>query len=263
MSLNIGDALSAGAEKLTTSAGLQLGIAYVVLMLVTVVGSNSMSAEIPPPPGSGGMGTDPALALPIGLAGGAVLFVLGMVLNLVLAIVTFRTFDHDASELGSIPSGVTDGLLKTAVFLIVAGIVQTIAIWIGTLALFIPGIFIAVSLIFTQVYVAVEGEGPFEALSSSWSLAKGNRFPLFGLGLVVTVIGMLTLVPAFVALFLSPVAGIVVMYVLLAFFSVFQLAVMVDAYHQLDAEESMTTETETDDDGVERLDDDDSGFDYA
>ena len=267
MSLNIGDALSAGAEKLTTAAGVQLGVAYVVLLLVTVVGSNSMSAEIPSPPGSEGMAADPALALPIGFAGGAVLFLLGMVLNLGLAIVAFRTLDHDASELGSIPSGVTDGLLKRAVFLVIAGIVQTIAIAIGWIALFIPGIFIAVSLIFTQVYVAIEGEGPFEALSSSWSLAKGNRFPLFGLGVVITVIGMLTLIPSFIALVFSPIAGVVVMYVILAFFSVFQLGVMVDAYHQLEADESMAAETtdddDDDDDGVERLDDDDSGFDYA
>jgi len=114
------------------------------------------------------------LSLPIGVAGGAALATLGAVLNVAFTIVALRALDHDAAELGSIPGGVADDMLKTWVFLVVALIVQGIAVAIGFVALFIPGLFLLVSLIFTQVYVAVEGEGPFQALSSSWSLAAST-----------------------------------------------------------------------------------------
>ncbi|QKY20291.1 hypothetical protein B4589_007825 [Halolamina sp. CBA1230] len=262
MSLNIGDALSSGAEKLTTSGGIQLGIVYVVLQLITVLGANSISAEIPPPPGSEGMAADPALALPIGIAGGAALVALGGILNFAFMIVALRALDHDAAELGSIPSGVADNMVKTWVFLLIAMIVQGIAVLLGYIALIIPGIFLMVSLIFTQVFVAVEGEGPFEALSSSWSLAKGNRFPLFGLGVVVFVISLLVSIPTGIVMLFSPAVGMVLTYTVSGFVAIFSLGVLIDAYHQLQSE-AAASETESDDDDVERIDDDDSGFDYA
>lgn len=265
MSLNIGDALSTGAEKLTTTAGIQLGVAYVVLQLITALGTNSAIATIDTGTGAGAgagsMGT-PALALPIGVAGGAALLTLGIVLNIALTIVAFRTLAHSPSELGSIPSGVADGLLKPGVFLVVAGIVQGIAIFLGLIALVIPGIFIMVSLIFTQVYIAVEDEGPFEALSSSWSLAKGSRFSLFGLGVIIFVISLLASIPAAIVSFISPTVGSVLNYVVTGFISVFSWGVLVASYEQLTTGASTTTTEDDDDDGVERLDDD-SGFDYA
>ncbi len=261
MSLNIGDALSAGAEKLTTTGGIQLGVVYVLLQLLTVLGTNSAVASIAASAGTSGTATT-TLSLPIGVAGGAALATLGGILNVAFTIVALRALDHDAAELGSIPGGVTDDMLKTWVFLVVALIVQGIAVGIGFVALFIPGLFLLVSLIFTQVYVAVEGEGPFEALSSSWSLAKGNRFPLFGLGIVIFVISLLASLPTGIVTVFSPVAGTVLTYVVSGFVSIFSLAVMIDAYQQLESEEAPTTSETNDDDGVERLDDD-SGFDYA
>ena len=266
MSLNIGEALSTGVEKLTTTAGIQLGIAYVVLQLITALGTNSAIATIDTGtgagPGAGGMGT-PALSLPIGIAGGAALLTLGIILNIALTIVAFRTLAHSSTELGSIPDGVADGLLKPGVFLVIAGIVQGIAIGLGFIALIIPGIFIMISLIFTQIYIAVEDEGPFEALSSSWSLAKGNRFPLFGLGVILFVISLLASIPAAIITILSPIVGSVLNYVVTGFLSIFSWGVLVAAYQQLKgASTTTTTEEPDDDDGVERLDDD-SGFDYA
>ncbi|GAB7094755.1 hypothetical protein JCM30237_19080 [Halolamina litorea] len=261
MSLNIGDALSSGAEKLTTTAGIQLGIAYVVLQLLTAVGSNSVVGAIETP-GAGEM-TAPALSLPIGTAAGSALAMLGVVLNLVLTIVAFRTLAHSPSELGSIPDGVTSGLLKPAVFLVIASIVQGVAIFIGFIALIIPGIFLMISLIFTQLFIAVEDEGPFEALSSSWSLAKGNRFPLFGLGVIIVVMSLLISIPSGILSIFSPVAGSVVTYVITGFFSIFSWGVLVASYQQLSNETAaVDAGTDDEDDGVQRLDDD-SGFDYA
>lgn len=260
MSLNIGDALSTGVDKLTTAAGIQLAVVYIALQFLTALGTNSAVAAINPPTGTSGMQAA-ALSLPIGVAGGAALATLGGILNVALTIVVLRTVAHDAAELGSIPGGVAGDMLKTWVFLFIALIVQGIAIGLGFIALIIPGLFLLVSLIFTQVFVAVEGEGPFEALSSSWSMAKGNRFPLFGLGVVLFVISLLVSLPATIVTILSPIVGTVLNYIVTGFVSVFSLSVLVAAYQQLSGP-SPTATAETDDDGVERLDDD-SGFDYA
>lgn len=280
MSLNIGDALSTGAEKLTTTAGIQLGVIYVVLQLLTAVGTNSAISSIDTSAGTSGMAT-PALSLPLGVAGGAVLAALGGILNVALTIVVFRTLAHDTADLGSIPTGVTDNMLKTWVFLVVAMIIQTLIIGGGYIVLAVLGVagilpalavllgiivlipltlFLLVSLIFTQVYVTVEDEGPLQALSSSWALAKGNRFPLFGLGVILFVISLLVSIPTAIVALLSPVVGSVLNYVVSGFVTIFSWAVLVAAYEQLSSETS-TTEPESTD-GVDRTDDD-SGFDYA
>lgn len=256
MSLNIGDALSTGADKLTTTAGIQLAMLYVVLQLLTALGANSAISSVDT--GAGTM--TPALSLPIGVAGGAVLAALGGLLTVALTIVVFRTVAHDTDALGSIPDGVTDNMLKTGVFMLIVGIIQVILVGLGLIVLIIPGLFILISLLFTQVYIVIEGKGPLESLSASWSLAKGNRFPLFGLGVILFVISLLASIPTTVISLASPVAGVVLNYAISGFVSIFTTAVLVAAYQQLSGDESV--ESTESGDGVERVDDD-NGFDYA
>lgn len=234
MSLNIGDAISTGAEKLTTTAGIQLGALYVVAVLLTGIGSQSITAALAPgmPEGAG-----PALALPIGVAGGAVLLLVGLLVGAVLTVVVLRTVAHNTSALDSIPAGVTEALPTTVLYLIVAGIIQGILLAIGLVLLIIPGIFVLVSLYFSQVYIAVEGEGPIEGLKSSWGLAKGNRLPIFGLVVVLAVIGFLGTAAGELVGFASPLLGSLVSLVISGFMTVFTSAALVDAYHQLSAEQ--------------------------
>lgn len=237
MSLNIGDAISTGAEKLTTTAGLQLGALYVVAVLLTGIGSQSMTAALAP---AMSQSRQPALAFPIGAGGGALVLLLGLVVGSVLTVVVLRTVAHDAAELDSIPSGVTAALPKTVLFLIVAGIIQAILIAIGFVLLIIPGLFLLVSLYFTQVYIAVEGEGPLEALSSSWGLSKGDRLPIFGLVVVLAVIGVLGTVVGEVVGVASPLLGSLLSLVVSGFLTIFTSAALVDAYDQLSSEQEAT-----------------------
>lgn len=234
MSLNIGDALSTGAEKVTTTAGLQLGALYVVAVLLTSVGSDSIVAAIGGPMARGGQS---ALAFPVGVAGGVVLVLLGALVSVALTVIILRTVNHDAAELDSIPAGVTDALAKTVVFLIIAGIIQAVAIGIGFVLLIIPGLFLLVSLYFAQVYIAVEGEGPIEALSSSWALAKGDRFAIFGLVLVLAIVGILAGVVGEIVGIVSPLVGSLLSLTISGFLTVFSTAALVDAYHQLRSEQ--------------------------
>jgi hypothetical protein len=235
MSLNIGDAISAGWEKLTTTAGLQLGALYVVAVLLTGIGSQSITATLAP---EMSRSTQSALAFPIGVTGGTVLLIVGLLLGAVLTVVVLRTVAHDAAELDAIPSGVTAALPKTVLFLIVAGFIQGILIGIGFVLLVIPGIFVLVSLYFTQVYIAVEGEGPLEALSSSWGLSKGDRLPIFGLVIVLGVIGVFGTILGEVVSVASPLLGSLLSLTVSGFLTIFTSGVLVDAYHQLSSDQA-------------------------
>lgn len=244
MSLNIGDALSTGWAKLTTTAGIQLAIAYIVLQLMTVVGMFSAVSAVTD---SQMMGSEvETLALPIGVAAGVALLLIGMVANLGLTVVLLRTVSHDAAVLDSFPAGVTDGLPITMVFLAIAGIIQAVAVFIGSLLLIIPGIFLMVCLVFTQVFVAVEGEGPLEALSSSWALSKGKRLPLFGLGVVVAVLSALVTLPTNLVSMASQPAGTLFTYVITGLVNVFTNAALVAAYQQLSDENPALSTTDSD-----------------
>lgn len=234
MSLNIGDTISTGAEKLTTTAGLQLGALYVIAVLLTGIGSQTISTALAP---SMSQPSGPALALPIGAAGGVVLLLVGLILSAVLTVVVLRTVAHETAELDAIPAGVTKALPTTVLFLIIAGIIQGILIGIGFVLLIVPGLFLLVSLYFTQVYIAVEGEGPLEALSSSWGLSKGDRLPVFGLVVILAVIGFLGTIVGEVVGIASPLLGTLLSLAVSGFLTIFTSAALVDAYDQLSSEQ--------------------------
>ena len=235
ISLNIGEALSTGFEKLRTPAGLQLGGLYVLAVLLTGLGANSITTALVPetPQGAG-----PALALPIGAAAGAVLMVIGLLAGVVISVAILRAVNHTTAELDSIPDGLTRALPKTVVFLLIAGLIQYVLIAIGFILLIIPGLFVLVSLYFAQVYIVIEGEGPLEALSSSWSLSKGNRLSIFGLVVVVGVIAFLGSAVGGLVGILSPLVGSVLPLVITGFLNVFTTGALVDAYHQLADEQA-------------------------
>lgn len=239
MSLEIGDAISSGFEKLTTKAGLTLVGISLVLSLFSTLGSNTAIAALEFGEAAGpGMGQDPTLVLPIGLAGGAILALIGAIAGLVLTLIIIRTMAHPVSELDSLPHGVTDSLFKGTIFLFVTLFITGLATAIGFIFLIIPGIFLAVSFAFAQVFVAVEDKGPLQAISASWELSKGNRLSIFLLLLVIVgisiVVGLVTAIPSFV----SPIVGTLVSLLISPFINVFTTAVIVDGYLQLTRDEA-------------------------
>lgn len=231
MSLEIGDAISNGFEKLTTTAGLQLAAIFIALSLVTTLGVNSVTGSLGP-----AAGPRPILALPIGIVGGGVLLVLGFFASLVLTLVVTRTVAHRPSELTSIPADATRSLVRGAVFLFIAQVIVGILVLFGLVLLVIPGIFLAVSLAFAQVFVAVEDEGPLQAISSSWALAKGNRLSIFLLLLVLLVLGIGIAMVGAVAGFISPLLSTLLSLLVSPFLNIFSTAVIVEGYLQLTRE---------------------------
>lgn len=167
---------------------------------------------------------------------GAVFLLLGIGGLLWLSVVSLRVFYIDETQ--TIPrSAYTENIGRAAVHLLVAGALYFLAVTFGFVLLIVPGIFLAVSLFFFDIHVAVRNRNFVDALGDSWTTTKGNRWPVLGLFLVTTVlyIGFTAL-----DLALDSVGGLVhwVMIELVAtVLFVFVLAVTARAFVQLQAEE--------------------------
>lgn len=81
--------------------------------------------------------------------------------------------------------------------LIVGNILSGIIVFLGFIALIIPGIVFAVRLQFVSYLMIEKDMGPIEAIKGSWKLTKNNFYTLLGLGIVtllLNIFGLLLLV---------------------------------------------------------------------
>lgn len=253
MPVDIGRAVREGVERTTARNGLLfVGILFVVGILNGLF-STEVTREVAMAPAGrpefaqpGGYA--PSLGLSPVVAGA-----LSVLLALVSVVVTLgmvRTFVSGETE--TIPTEhFSRNLLWAVLNLIVGSIVFGIAVGIGLLVLVVPGLFLLVSLFFWNVYVIVEDQNFVEGFRNSWSLTAGRRLRLFGLGVVVAVIGLaINLVFGLPGLVLPDVLGFVLAQVGSAASGVFWTATVARTYVQLregGAEEGDVVEGETED----------------
>jgi hypothetical protein len=88
--------------------------------------------------------------------------------------------------------------------LLVSGIIYFLALVVGLVLLFVPGVFIGVALLFFYMAVIAERKGPIESLQYSWQLVRGNWWRTAALATIITI------VIAILYLLLGVVAGVVV-----------------------------------------------------
>ncbi len=69
-------------------------------------------------------------------------------------------------------------------------IVGGIAIYAGMILLIVPGMILMMGWIFAITLLVDRRLGPIEALKASWAMTAGSRWPLFGLLLLMSVVGM-------------------------------------------------------------------------
>jgi hypothetical protein len=81
---------------------------------------------------------------------------------------------------------------RATLSMFVGGIVVGLAIMIGSVFLFVPGIFLAVCFLFFTFAVGVEDRGIIGALKQSWGLSRGNRLKLAVLVILGGVIGFMS-----------------------------------------------------------------------
>ena len=108
---------------------------------------------------------------------------------------------------------------------------------VGFFLLVVPGIIIAVALSVAIQVCVVERRGPFASIGRSRFLTKGNRWGIFGLSLLLFVIGAI-IGGAFwiVRVAAGPEVAAVVNFILQSAFSAFHSVVFVVAYHDLRVE---------------------------
>ena len=230
--LGLVDAFEFAFGRMATRGGAILIGVYVLFQLLTQVAVQSLVAgflEGRLPPEMAGQVYPLAVDLPVAVSGAVSLLL--VLAGTAFGIVGMRAFYRDTA---SFPTADHTRRLGYAVAVaLVVSVVVSIAVTVGFVFLFVPGVFLAVSLVFAVPLVAIEDAGVVEALKRSWALAKGNRIRLFLLGVVVFVLGLLVSVPFTVLSFVSPVVSDVGSAVVTGVLGVFTLALLVGAYSQL------------------------------
>lgn len=242
MPIDIEDVVKKGYERTVARNGLIfVGIFYLISLLDGLFSPASTRPPLPP----GQMG-DPAMEpIPTGgmqpyapslglspVVAGILSLVLGII-SLVVTIAAIRTFVSGETE--QIPDEyVTHNLGWAVLNLVIGGIVFGIVLAIGFALLFVPGVFLLVSLFFWAVYVVVEDQSFVEGFQNSWRLTRGHRLRLFALGLVTVAIAVLVGI-GFGApgLFLPDLLGFLIAQLGSAFLGVFYIATIARTYNQL------------------------------
>lgn len=172
-SFDVGRAISYGWTAYWKNAGPMVVLALVVLVVnfvISLIGGNVT-----------------------GLASSIVLQLIGFVVGIVLAMGLIRA--SLAVVEGRTPE--VNVLFQTDGFgpYLVASILVGLGVFVGVLACIVPGVIVAIMWQFFG-YVIVENPsmGPVDALRRSADITRGNRWPLFGLGLLLVGINLVGLV---------------------------------------------------------------------
>lgn len=220
MELDIGGAIEEGARRTVERNGLLLVAAFFLLNLISAFTGVSAAGSA-----ATAVAGNPLL---LGVVGVTV-----SVISIAVSIVALRVFVTGETEV------VPDTALKRNMGLallhtIVGSLLFALLVTVGIILLVVPGIYIILALFFWTMYVAVEDQGFYEAMQSSWELTKTHKWRLLGLLLVIVAVNVgLGLASGL----LSTAGGGMVRTLVLeagrAFGGVFALAVQARAYTQL------------------------------
>ncbi|MEF8843596.1 MAG: hypothetical protein V5A62_18555 [Haloarculaceae archaeon] len=124
--------------------------------------------------------------------------------------------------------------VERQVMLIVGSIVFGITVAVGFVFLVIPGLFLLMSLLFWEVFVAVEDDNFVEGFRHSWALTGGRRLRVFALGVVVVFVAVVVSIAfAIPGVFLPRTLGFLLEQVGSALLGVFFLATVAETYNRL------------------------------
>jgi uncharacterized membrane protein len=124
-------------------------------------------------------------SLTLSIIGNLVYSVIALVFTLGYAKNLFQALDGEEPQF----SAYGQQARKIGIYF-VAGLIYGILVFIGTLLLIIPGIYIAIRLQFFQALIVDEDAGIIESLQKSWDITKDQVLPLLLLALVMFVISI-------------------------------------------------------------------------
>lgn len=231
-SIDIADTFRYAFGRIGTRNGLLLVAAYVVVQFLSQASTQSLAARLTAdhlPADAVGNLYPLAVDVPVALSGGVT--VLLFLCGTVLGVLTMRAFHRDLDAFPTADH--TRRLVRTVAVAIVVSLITFVAITVGTFLLVFPGIYLAVSLVFAVLVVAVEDAGVIEALERSWALASGNRIRLFVIGFVLVVVAMVVGFVFSTIGAVAPLVGEVAGAVAAGVIGVFGVGLVVGAYRQV------------------------------
>lgn len=144
-------------------------------------------------------------AMVLGGVGLVVYFGANMVMQGAFILAAARA--HDDQSMPTI-GGIISQALPLLGVLVLAALLETAIVIGGLILLVVPGIIFAIYLSFVGIAVVLERRGVKDALSRSWDLVRGNWWRMFGLVLLMAIIGgIATLVLTFVLRIFTPDDG--------------------------------------------------------
>lgn len=189
MALQLGRAVSDGIRRVFTRTGGILFVGLLAIQLLTQTAVNSAVLGFLPSEAMTEFAGSGGLALPVSGSVGLALFGVTSVLGAVYFVVLSRAFAQPFCELSTFPAGYADRLGRATFSAVIGGIVVSISVGIGTVLLFLPGIFLAASFMFFIFAISVEDRGIYASLKRSWGLARGSRLKLSLLVILSAVFG--------------------------------------------------------------------------
>ncbi|MFO7834598.1 MAG: hypothetical protein R6V31_11260 [Halohasta sp.] len=236
MGLQIGQALGRGTRRTLSASGVVLVVSMLLYQFAMVGAVNTLVANSLPPEvaseasAAGGIGVTFPVSTPVAAAITAIAVLFGAAVFFVAT----RLLARELSSLGSVPLSLVSRRFGWAFLSTLAvSLVLSIVIPIGLVMLLVPGIFLAVSFQFAIFAVGVEDCGPIAALKRSWELATGNRWRLFGLLLLVFVIGAVAGGVGTVVSLVDPTAAQYVSILINSVLIVVTYGILADAFVQL------------------------------
>jgi len=121
--------------------------------------------------------------------------------------------------------------------LLLGGIVSSVLIVIGIVLFVLPGIYAMIGLLFFPVIIVKEDASFIDAFRASWEIARGHRWRLLALGIIMAIIGgALGLLGSQVGGLASPInteAEFMIQALFTAVGNVFQVALLVETYQHI------------------------------
>lgn len=241
MALQIGRAISNGARRSLSPVGIALMILTFLYVGIFTSSVNTLVVRALPPAVQ--QESQLGLTLPLSSAVAAALALAALVFGMAIYIAAARAFTRQGADSGTVTGSLFSRRIGRALLTAVgANLVVGIATFVGFVLLVVPGIFLMVSFAFVVFAIAVEDRRLVGSLRRSWALARGNRWRLAGLLLLVGVVtGLLSSLGSLASL-VSPTVGQLVTLLVTAPLAIFGYGVIADAYLQIRDEPSAGSE---------------------
>lgn len=203
-------ALVEAVRRLRGRTGVALVTLFVAVGVATIVARETLlAASVEQYLASGGdpstlpidtaaVGSALSLDLPYGVA--LVLFAVVALLAEYAAIVTLRVMAGEP-----LAAAARRRIGRTVAVGFLVGVVVRLLVGIGFIAFVLPGLFLAISLLFAHAAVAVDDAGFGDAFTTAWELAAGRRLGVLG---VVSLLLALYLTPRLVAAVVPGATGL-------------------------------------------------------